>query len=115
MSQIVKVYEGQYTLRGEKGGAWTNKVRTEKISDSLFLEFGERTQEDGVAPTYPYTYVSLMQGNFKKPDKAKQLYFAHEMNGNWWVFSDDAASFVKKLTTKQSAIDKLRELAKSNS
>lgn len=87
-----------------KGGSITNIVKTEKITDNLFLEFGKRKNEE-------YRYISLMQGNYRNPKEAKQLFFAHSIKGIWYVFDNDAINFVKEVGTKERAIKLLREIA----
>ncbi|RLI68794.1 MAG: hypothetical protein DRP02_11900 [Candidatus Gerdarchaeota archaeon] len=99
----VETWKGQYTLRrGDM--SWTNIVRTEKLSEELFLEFGRRKGEN-------YEYVSLMQGDYREPKKARQLFFAHEINGKWYVYDASAIKFVEEAGTKEKAVRILREIA----
>ena len=97
----MEMWKGEYTING-----YTNIVKTEKLADNLFLEFGQRKNED-------YQYISLMQGNYKDPKKAKQLYFTHNIRGEWWVYDDSAINFVKKVGSKEEAIKLLKKLSKT--
>ena len=106
MLRKAEIWKGQYTFRDNKGKPYTNQVTTEKLTDTLFLEFGHRKDNNR-----PYNYVSLMRGNFNDPKKGKQLFFTHEVNKKWWVYPDDCLKILGTHDTKAKAVQQLREIA----
>ena len=94
------------TLRLKKHGVVKNEIEVEPITERLFLEFGKRVGES-------YEYVALMEGdpNYTRAKEVKQLYFTHQLRGEWWVYDDTCLELVERHATKERAVERLRELA----
>ena len=103
MLRNVETWKGEYSFSDGKGRRYTNIVKTEKLTENIFLEFGKRKNSD-------YHYVSLMQGDYRKPKQAQQLFFTHYICGKWYVYDNEAIHLVEPYKTKKEAVQRLRQL-----